>query len=52
MGARVIAPEAAEKVLDHWLTAEFEPGPSSTKVAKLEALDAKYHPAAAGRDEA
>ena len=48
MGARVIAPEAAEKVLDHWLTAEFEPGPSSPKVAKLEALDAKYH---AGRGE-
>jgi ribose 5-phosphate isomerase B len=44
MGARVIAPEAAEKVLDHWLEAEFEPGPSSPKVAKLEALDAKYHP--------
>jgi len=43
MGARVIAPEAAEKVLDHWLTAEFQPGPSSPKVAKLEALDAKYH---------
>ena len=48
MGARVIAPEAAEKVLDHWLTAEFEPGPSSPKVAKLEALDARYH---AGRGE-
>src|SRR4029453_7380002 len=29
MGARVIAPEAAEKVLDHWLTAELAPGPSS-----------------------
>jgi ribose 5-phosphate isomerase B len=45
MGARVIAPEAAEKVLDHWLEAEFEPGRSSPKVAKLEALDAKYHSA-------
>ena len=43
MGARVIAPEAAELVLDHWLTAEFEPGRSSPKVAKLEALDARYH---------
>jgi ribose 5-phosphate isomerase B len=43
MGARVIAPEAAEMVLDHWLTAEFEPGRSSPKVAKLEALDARYH---------
>jgi ribose 5-phosphate isomerase B len=45
MGARVIAPEAAEKVLDHWLEAEFEPGPSSPKVAKLEALDERYRPA-------
>jgi ribose 5-phosphate isomerase B len=50
MGARVIAPEAAEKVLDHWLTAEFEPGPSSPKVAKLEALDDRYRPA--GGDQA
>jgi ribose 5-phosphate isomerase B len=44
MGARVIAPEAAEKVLDHWLEAEFEGGRSAPKVAKLEALDARYHP--------
>jgi ribose 5-phosphate isomerase B len=33
MGARVIAPEAAEKVLDHWLEAEFEGGRSAPKVA-------------------
>jgi ribose 5-phosphate isomerase B len=46
MGARVIAPEAAEKVLDHWLEAEFEGGRSAPKVAKLEALDARYHPPA------
>jgi ribose 5-phosphate isomerase B len=26
MGARVIAPQAAEKVLDHWLESEFEGG--------------------------
>jgi ribose 5-phosphate isomerase B len=45
MGARVIAPEAAEKVLEHWLSAEFEPGPSSPKVAKLQALDDRYRPA-------
>jgi ribose 5-phosphate isomerase B len=43
MGARVIAPEAAEKVLDHWLEAEFEGGRSAPKVAKLDALDARYH---------
>ena len=27
------------------ITAEFEPGPSSPKVAKLEALDDRYRPA-------
>ncbi|HWD45952.1 MAG TPA: RpiB/LacA/LacB family sugar-phosphate isomerase [Actinomycetota bacterium] len=47
MGARVIAPEAAELVLDHWLTAEFEPGRSSPKVAKLKALDDRYRPTGA-----
>jgi len=47
MGARVIAPEAAEKVLEHWLSAEFEPGPSSPKVAKLDALDDRYRPTGA-----
>jgi ribose 5-phosphate isomerase B len=44
MGARVIAPEAAEKVLDHWLSAEFEGGRSTPKVAKLEDLDSRYRP--------
>ena len=29
MGARVIAPQAAEKVLDHWLASEFEGGGSA-----------------------
>jgi ribose 5-phosphate isomerase B len=42
MGARLIAPEAAELVLDHWLASEFEPGRSSPKVAKINALDARY----------
>ena len=42
MGARVIAPEAAEKVLDHWLAAEFEGGRSTPKVDKLNALDTRY----------
>ena len=50
MGARVIAPEAAEKVLDHWLTAEFEEGRSTAKVAKLEALDARYRPTRTEQD--
>jgi ribose 5-phosphate isomerase B len=42
MGARVIAPQAAEKVLDHWLAAEFEGGRSAPKVDKIERLEAHY----------
>jgi ribose 5-phosphate isomerase B len=42
MGARVIAAEAAEKVLDHWLAAEFEGGRSTPKVDKIDQIDARY----------
>jgi ribose 5-phosphate isomerase B len=42
MGARVIAPEAAEKVLDHWLASEFEGGPSTGTVDKVKQVDARY----------
>jgi ribose 5-phosphate isomerase B len=42
MGARVIAPQAAEKVLDHWLASEFDGGGSATKVEKMKAIDARY----------
>ena len=42
MGGRVIAPEAAEKVLDHWLAAEFEGGRSAPKVDKMDQVDARY----------
>jgi ribose 5-phosphate isomerase RpiB len=35
MGARVIAPEAAEKVLDHCLASEFQGGGSTAKVEKM-----------------
>jgi ribose 5-phosphate isomerase B len=42
MGARVIAPEAAEKVLDHWLASEFEGGRSTAKVDKMNQVDARY----------
>jgi ribose 5-phosphate isomerase B len=34
MGARVIAPEAAEKVLEHWLASEFEGGRSTPNVER------------------
>ncbi len=42
MGSRVIAPEAAEKVLDHWLASEFEGGGSTQKVEKMNAVDATF----------
>ena len=45
MGARVIAPQAAEKVLDHWLASEFEGGPSAAKVDKVRRVDARYRAA-------
>jgi ribose 5-phosphate isomerase B len=48
MGARVIAPQAAEKVLDHWLASEFEGGGSAPKVEKMNAVDARFRAARAG----
>jgi ribose 5-phosphate isomerase B len=42
MGARVIAPEAAEMVLEHWLDSEFEGGRSAPKVDKMNQVDARY----------
>jgi ribose 5-phosphate isomerase B len=42
MGARVIAPQAAEKVLDHWLASEFEGGGSTAKVEKMKEIDARF----------
>jgi ribose 5-phosphate isomerase B len=42
MGARVIAPQAAEKVLDHWLESEFQGGGSTQKVEKMDAIDERF----------
>ena len=42
MGARVIAAQAAEKVLDHWLESEFEGGRSAAKVDKMKAIDDRF----------
>jgi ribose 5-phosphate isomerase B len=47
MGARVIAPQAAEKVLDHWLASEFEGGGSAPKVEKMKEVDARFRAARA-----
>jgi ribose 5-phosphate isomerase B len=48
MGARVIAPEAAELVLEHWLASEFEGGRSQPKVDKMKAVDARHRGERAG----
>jgi ribose 5-phosphate isomerase B len=42
MGARVIAPETAKLVLEHWLNSEFEGGRSTSKVEKITAIDERY----------
>jgi ribose 5-phosphate isomerase B len=42
MGGRVIAPQAAEKVLDHWLASEFEGGGSTIKVEKMKQVDERH----------
>jgi ribose 5-phosphate isomerase B len=42
MGARVIAPQAAEKVLDHWLASEFQGGGSAEKVEKMNHVDDQF----------
>lgn len=42
MGSRVIAPQAAEKVLDHWLASEFQGGGSRAKVQKMNEVDAQF----------
>ena len=52
MGGRVIAPQLAEKVLEHWLRSEFEGGASAPKVAKMKAVDDRHRAArAAGAAE-
>ena len=39
LGARVVPPELATIIVDHWLEAEFQGGDSARKVAKIDALD-------------
>jgi ribose 5-phosphate isomerase B len=39
LGSMVVGPGLATVLVDHWLNSEFQGGPSSRKVAKLDALD-------------
>jgi len=43
MGAQIVAPTLAHVLVDHWLESEFAGGRSAPKVAKIEALDERYH---------
>jgi len=42
MGARVIGPELAKKVIDAWLGMEFQGGASAVKVNKIQQIEAMY----------
>lgn len=46
-GALITGPAVAEKLVDIWLESEFNSGRSGPKVAKIDALDTKYHAARA-----
>jgi ribose 5-phosphate isomerase B len=41
LGAKVVGPEVATLLLDHWLNSAFQGGASARKVAKIDALDAR-----------
>ncbi len=42
MGARVIGPELAKKIVEVWLASEFAGGRSAPKVAKMNAVDERF----------
>lgn len=43
MGSQVVGPEVAKKLVDIWLKSEFQGGRSTTKVAKIDQIDMRYH---------
>jgi ribose 5-phosphate isomerase B len=42
-GAQIIGPLVARKLLDVWLSSEFQGGRSVGKVEKIKAIDARFH---------
>jgi ribose 5-phosphate isomerase B len=42
MGARVIGPELAKKIVEVWLESDFAGGNSTRKVEKMNAIDDRY----------
>lgn len=45
LGALVIGPELAKSIVEAWLISEFAGGRSAPKVAKIAAVEARFHPA-------
>ena len=43
MGSQIVGPSLARLLVDHWLASEFGGGRSAPKVAKIKALDERYH---------
>ena len=39
LGAQIVGPQVADKLLEHWLASEFEGGRSARKVRKLVEMD-------------
>lgn len=46
MGARVIGPELAKKIIEVWLESDFAGGRSAPKVDKMKAIDERFRPPA------
>jgi ribose 5-phosphate isomerase B len=43
LGSQIVGPSLACVLVDHWLASEFGGGRSAPKVAKIKALDERYH---------
>lgn len=43
LGANILGCEAATTIVDAWLSAEFQGGQSTRKVAKIRELEGRYH---------
>jgi ribose 5-phosphate isomerase B len=43
LGSQIVGPSLARLLVDHWLASEFTGGRSAPKVAKIRALDQRYH---------
>ena len=46
MGARVIGPELAKKIVDAWIASEFAGGASTAKIEKVNRIDKSFRVAA------